>query len=165
MESDSEIQMSELKQPQRRESISGWIEKQKQSRRVKYPTRKEGLMNALSILKLIIFSSFSTVDVATDLWVGLDLMLDFQDKRSVALKAEAKEYGKVVLAVVWLPGIVAVTHLVAHHRHEFLQRKLEFLAKSILLMVFYPIVAPLSLVIKFFYETNKGSLQKNKLRI
>ena len=142
MESDSEIPMNELRKTQRRESIPGWIAKRKRSRRVKYPTKKEGLMNALSILKSMIVASLSAVDVATDIWLGLDLLLDFQDKRSGALKAEAEYYGKFVLAIVWLPGIVAVTHLVAHHRHEYLQRKLEFLGKSLLLVAFYPIVAP-----------------------
>ena len=165
MESDSEIQMSEIKLPRHRESIRGWIAaKQTRRRRVKYPTKKEGLKKVFSILKSMVVSSLSAVDVATDLWLGLDLMFDFQDQRSGALKAEAEKYGKVVLAVVWLPGVVAVTHLITHHRHEFLQRKMQFLAKSLLLLVSYPIVVPLSLLLNFFYEMNKTEKMDPRLK-
>ena len=121
-------------------------------------------MTVLGILKSICSSGLSVLDVCSDLWVELDLINDFQNQRSGALKAEAEKYGKVVLAVVWLPGLVAVTHLITYHRHEYLKRKIEFLARNILLFTLYPIVAPSARLITFFYETNKKEKMDARLK-
>ena len=99
------MELSErIKPTRRKESIPGRIAQKK--RRVKYPTKKEGLLYVLSILKSIFVSSLSFVDVGTDLWLGIDLVYDLKDQRSAALKTEAEKYGYAVLSVIWLPGLV-----------------------------------------------------------
>ena len=153
------MELDEQSQPFKKENTSSSI-----ANRLKYPTKKEGLLNVWSILKSIFPCCLSALDVATDLWLGFDLIYDFQDQRSGALKVEAEKYGQVVLAVVWLPGLVAVTHLLTHHRQEYLQRKMEFLAKSILLFTLFPIVAPLAMLITFFYMTNKEEKMDARLK-
>ena len=159
------MELSErTKEPRKRESLPGWIAKKKRNRRVNYPSKNEGLMNVFGILKSLFVSSLSFVDVASDLWLGLDLVYDFKEQRSAALKTEAEKYGYAVLTVIWLPGIVAFTHLIAHHRQEYLQRKLAFLGKSILLVALYPLVAPISLVIDFFYLTNKKEKRDDRIK-
>ena len=158
------MELDESKQPLRREHTSSRIAIRNTSQRVNYPTTEEGLLNVWIILKSMISCCLSAVDVATDLWLGLDLIYDFQDQRSGALKIEAEKYGKVVLAVVWLPGFVAVTHLLTYYRHEYLQRKMEFMVKIILLFIFYPLVPPLSLSMIFFYMTNKKEKMEPRLK-
>ena len=159
------MELDESIQPLRGEHTSNPIANRNKSQRVNYPTMEEGLLNVWIVLKSIFSCCLSSFDVATDLWLGLDLIYDFQDQRSGALKVEAEKYGIVVLAVVWVPGLVAFTHLLTYHRHEYLRMEfLKFLAKIVLLFIIYPIVAPLALFITFYYMTNKKEKMDSRLK-
>ena len=144
------MELDGLSQPLKKEDTLNSIAKRRTRLEVNYPTKKEGLLNVWIILKSLLSCCLSAVDVASDLWLGLDLMFDFHGQRSGSLKVEAEKYGYVVLAVIWLPGIVAVTHLLTYYRIEFLKQKLKFLAKSILLFTFYPLVVPLAIVFRMY---------------
>ena len=145
----------------KKENTSSLIAKRR--KKVNSPTKKERVYVWIN-LRIMFSCCLSAVDVASDLWLGLDLMFDFHNQRSGALKTEAEKYGYVVLAVVWLPGIVAATHLRTYYRLEFLQQKLKFLVKSILLFTFYPLVTPLATVITFFYMANKKEEMNPRLK-
>ena len=70
---------------------------------------------ALIVLKIIFVDIwFSLGDAITDFLQGLYLMFDFYDGFSV--KNDTWGYGLVVIVACWVPGVVAVMHILAYHR-------------------------------------------------
>ena len=57
-------------------------------------------------------------DAVTDVAQGLYLMFDFSTF-PWAVKDLTFTYGVMVLVVSWLPGLVAIIHIMSHYRHEY----------------------------------------------
>ena len=55
-------------------------------------------------------------DAVTDITQGIYLMFDFSD---FTVKDLTFNYGVIVLVVCWLPGLVAIIHIMSHYRHEY----------------------------------------------
>ena len=71
---------------------------------------------ALIVLKIIFLDIwFSLGDAITDFLQGLYLMFDFYDGFSV--KNDTWGYGLIVIVACWVPGVVAVMHILAYHRY------------------------------------------------
>ena len=70
---------------------------------------------ALIVLKIIFVDIWTSLgDAITDFLQGLYLMFDFYN--GFAWKADTASYGIIVLLACWVPGIVAVIHILAHYR-------------------------------------------------
>jgi hypothetical protein len=70
---------------------------------------------ALVVLKIIFFDIWISLgDAITDFLQGLFPMFDFYAGFSV--KNDTWEYGVIVIATCWVPGLVAVVHILAYHR-------------------------------------------------
>ena len=57
-------------------------------------------------------------DAVTDVAQGLYLMFDFSTF-PWTVKDLTFSYGVMVLVVCWVPGLVAVIHIMSHYRHEY----------------------------------------------
>ena len=74
-----------------------------------------GIFAALIVLKIIFVDIWTSLgDAITDFLQGLYLMFDFYD--GFAWKYDTYEYGVIVLIACWVPGIVAVIHIMAYYR-------------------------------------------------
>ena len=70
---------------------------------------------ALIVLKIIFFDIWISLgDAITDFLQGLSLMFDFYN--CFAPRKETWGIGLIVLAACWIPGLVAVLHILAHYR-------------------------------------------------
>ena len=73
--------------------------------------------SALIVLKMVFFDiAISFGDAVTDIAQGIYLMFDFSD---LTVKDLTFNYGVIVLVVCWLPGLVAIIHIMSHYRHEY----------------------------------------------
>ena len=65
------------------------------------------------VLKIIFFDIWVSLgDALTDFAQGIHLMTD----NTLSRRPDSFKYGLVVLAVIWIPGFVAIIHMLAHHR-------------------------------------------------
>ena len=70
---------------------------------------------ALVVLKIIFVDIWVSLgDAITDFLQGLFLMFDFYDGFTV--KDDTWGIGVIVIAACWVPGIVAVVHILAYYR-------------------------------------------------
>ena len=70
---------------------------------------------ALIVLKILFVDIWVSLgDAITDFLQGLYLMFDFYAGFSV--KEETWGIGVIVIAACWVPGLVAVLHILAHYR-------------------------------------------------
>ena len=80
---------------------------------------EEGTLKAFSaliVLKMVFFDiGVSFGDAFTDIAQGLYLMYDFK-VFPWKVKDLTYEYGVMVLIVCWIPGLVAVIHIMSHYR-------------------------------------------------
>ena len=75
--------------------------------------------SALIVLKMVFFDiAISFGDAVTDIAQGLYLMFDFSTF-PWGVKDLTYNYGLMVLVVCWVPGLVAVIHIMSHYRHEY----------------------------------------------
>ena len=73
--------------------------------------------SALIVLKIIFVDiGISLGDAVTDILQGVYLMVDFSEWE---WKDLTYKYGVGVLVVCWVPGLVAVIHIMSHYRHEY----------------------------------------------
>ena len=92
--------------------------------------------SALIVLKMIFFDiGISFGDAVTDVAQGITLIADFSTFPP-QYKDLTYQYGVMVLVVCWIPGLVAVIHIMSHYRsHNFQEFRLQTfcLAFSILI--------------------------------
>ena len=70
---------------------------------------------ALVVLKIIFVDIWVSLgDAITDFLQGLFLMFDFYDGFTV--KDDTWGIGVIVIAACWVPGIVAIVHILAYYR-------------------------------------------------
>eukprot|EP00092_Neocalanus_flemingeri_P020996 GFUD01022750.1.p1 GENE.GFUD01022750.1~~GFUD01022750.1.p1 ORF type:complete len:1002 (-),score=189.68 GFUD01022750.1:50-3055(-) len=125
---------------------------------------------ALIVLKIVFFDIWiSAGDAITDFLQGLFLMFDFYDGFKVK---DTWEIGVVVLAACWVPGLVAVLHIVAHYRNEYFglsktldkdfrkSRKKKFGLMILLCFFFYPFVPTLGYIVNLWH-INGGNRDYN----
>ena len=73
---------------------------------------------ALIVLKIIFVDIWTSLgDAITDFLQGFYLMFDFNN--SFEWKSDTYHYGIIVLIACWVPGIVAVIHIMAFYRFCF----------------------------------------------
>ena len=73
---------------------------------------------ALVVLKIVFFDiTISLGDAVTDILQGIYLVYWYDEGGNWELK-ETWRYGLGVLVVCWLPGLVCVIHILAHHRSD-----------------------------------------------
>ena len=111
----------------------------------------EGNHAGLKITKLLIVTGVSLLDVFTDFLFGFNLLFDFENRWNSELKAEAAAYGYIVLLSCWIPGLVAVIHMAASYRKNYVNKKREFAVTLFLLFVLYPLAPFFSLFISLWY--------------
>ena len=74
--------------------------------------------SALIVLKMIFFDiAISLGDAVTDVAQGITLIADFSTFPP-QYKDLTADYGVMVLVVCWIPGLVAVIHIMSHYRSE-----------------------------------------------
>merc|ERR1711970_51142 len=117
---------------------------------------------ALIVLKIIFVDIWTSLgDAITDFLQGFYLMFDFNDK--FAWKGDTYHYGIIVLIACWVPGIVAVIHIMAFYRNEFFglskdlskdfrkSRKKKFCLMIFLCFFFYPFVPTLAYIVNLWH--------------
>ena len=73
------------------------------------------IFGTLIVLKVIFVDIWTSLgDAVTDFLQGFFLMFDFQN--DFAWKEDTYQYGIIVLIACWVPGIVAVIHMLAYYR-------------------------------------------------
>ena len=73
---------------------------------------------ALIVLKIIFVDIWTSLgDALTDFLQGFYLMFDFNNH--FEWKEDTYHYGIIVLIACWVPGIVAVIHIMAYYRFYF----------------------------------------------
>jgi len=77
---------------------------------------QEGQTAGLSIAKLIFAACLSVLDVLTDVLFAFNLIN----------RDDASFFGYLVLASCWIPGLVAVIHMIAYYRFDYLEKLLTF---------------------------------------
>ena len=102
----------------------------------------EGNHAGFKITKLLIVTGLCLLDVFTDFLFGFNLLFDFENRWNSELKAEAAAYGYIVLFSCWIPGLVAVIHMAASYRMNYVNKKGEFAVTLFLLFVLYPLFIP-----------------------
>jgi hypothetical protein len=116
---------------------------------------------ALIVLKIIFVDIWTSLgDAITDFLQGFFLIFDFHTGE---WKDDTYQYGIIVLIACWVPGIVAVIHILAHYRneyfglskdlaHEFRQsRKKKFCLMIFLCFFFYPFVPTLAYIVNLWH--------------
>jgi len=117
---------------------------------------------ALIVLKIIFVDIWTSLgDAITDFLQGLFLMFDFYDGFSV--KNDTFGYGVIVILACWVPGVVAVVHILAYYRNEYfglskdldkdfrMSRKKKFCMMIFLCFFFYPFVPTLAYVVNLWH--------------
>ena len=101
----------------------------------------EGQFAGLKVSKLLFVTGLSFLDVITDFLFGFKLLS--QDDGSF--------YGYLVLASCWVPGLVAVIHMVAYYRKDYAEKIGEFSITLTILFLCFPLAPFLSFVISLCY--------------
>ena len=71
---------------------------------------------ALIVLKIIFFDIWVSLgDAITDFLQGLFLMFDFY--AGFSIKEDTWDIGVIVIVACWVPGLVAVLHILAYYRY------------------------------------------------
>ncbi len=89
-----------------------------------------GLINLFTLKVLFIDVPIALGDVVTDFAQGVALVTKDD--------ADYRQFGMIILAVNWLPGVVAAAHLISMYRSTMSFRKVAL--RALALLVFYPIV-------------------------
>ena len=111
---------------------TGWSEDanqdslRKQTIRSRYSLYNRGGFNSsfskLVVLKILLFDlAVSFGDSVTDILQGVYLIYWHNEQNVWSLNTETWKYGLWVLIVCWVPGLVCVIHILAHHRSYQLQ--------------------------------------------
>jgi len=127
------------------------------------------MFGVLIIMKIIFIDILITGfgDAFTDIAQGVYMILE--EPLNAEQASETRIMGVIVILVCWIPGIVAILHLVASHKDEFLflpntisaekrtQKKKMFFLMLALCFFFYPIVPTLGYLINLCFMGSKST--------
>ena len=72
------------------------------------------------VLKILFWDIGSSLgDTVTDFLQGFNLIFDLMAEEWWKLRDDTEVYGIIVLLINWVPGIVAIIHIISHYRYTF----------------------------------------------
>ena len=145
-------------------NLSNTTEQTEKEREVGDETDGNEISAALQSLKKLMFLKIlvldigiSLGDVATDILQGLSLI--FNDTWGVS---DTCSFGIIVLMTCWLPGPVALLHLVITKYHQFVrhQNLAYLLFLGVVFLICFPIVPPLLYLVVLLNKTRQASARE-----
>ena len=113
----------------------------------------EGRKPVLKVSKLLLMTGLSVLDVVTDVLWGVKLI---NCEHLVHI-------GIAVLISCWVPGVVAVIHMIADYRKDYFDRVGEFLVTLFVLFIFYPLAPFILFVIRLIHFNEKSNRVEGKV--